>query len=125
MPGPTPDGLLDSLAHPRREEIERLRAALLGIDPELGESVKWNAPSYGYDGEHRLTMRLQPGARVELVLHRGAAKSTAAPPSIDDRGVVRWLAPDRGVVEFADAADMEARLPDVVAVAREWLAATR
>ena len=36
------------------------------------EHVKWNAPSFCYAGVDRVTFRLQPGNRLQLVLHRGA-----------------------------------------------------
>ena len=63
---------LETLEHPRKAEIERLRAIILAADPTLGEQIKWNAPSFGRNGEDRITFRLQPGDKVDLIFHRGA-----------------------------------------------------
>lgn len=118
------DTFLATLDHARIDEVNSLREALRGLDPELNESIKWNAPSYGYGAEHRVTMRLHPGDRVELVLHRGAAKRSDAFAFEDMTGLLRWLAPDRGVVEITDVAMLKERLEDVKTLATAWLAAT-
>lgn len=80
--------------------------------------MKWNAPSYA----DRVTMRLHPGPRVELVLHRGAKPRELAGFTFDDPGGrVAWAAPDRGVVVLTGPADLDDGLTDLV---RRWLAAT-
>lgn len=120
------DEYLDALGHPRIAEIRRLRRAILGADADLVETIKWNAPSFGYPGTDRLTLRLQPGDRLEIVFHRGTAKR-------DDRfafdkdpvGLIAWAAPDRGVVVVKDTQMLEATLPDIVALVKAWLLATR
>lgn len=117
--------MLQGLTHARMADIRTLRELLLSIDSELNESVKWNAPSYGYGADHRLTMRLQPGDRVELVLHRGAKKRSDAFAFSDETALVRWLAPDRGIVEIQDAAVLSERGDDLRKLGRAWLAATR
>jgi hypothetical protein len=33
---------------------------------------KWNAPSFRHAGEDRVTFRLQPGDKLQLIFHRGA-----------------------------------------------------
>jgi hypothetical protein len=59
------DTFLDDLVHPRKAEIEELRAVLLGSSPGMTERVKWNAPSFCVNGDDRITFRLQPGDRME------------------------------------------------------------
>lgn len=125
MAKPSVDDYMAALEHARRDEIEALRSALMPADPDLVETIKWNAPSYGYQGSDRITMRLQPGDRVELVFHRGAAKRDDSFAFEDSTGLVRWATPDRGVVVVTDRAMLDARLADIVALARAWLAATR
>lgn len=121
----TVEHYMASLVHARRDEVEALRATLLAADPDLVETIKWNAPSYGYQGTDRITMRLQPGNRVDLVFHRGAAKRDDAFRFEDPTGLVTWAAPDRGVVAVADRAMLDARLADIITLALAWLAATR
>ena len=119
------DAYLGALRHPRIEEIHLLRHALLDADPDLVETIKWNAPSFGYAGTDRVTLRLQPGDRLEVVFHRGTAKRDDDFAFQDPMGLMAWAAPDRGVVKVTDATMLGERLPDIVALARAWLLATR
>ena len=125
MAAVTVEAFLDASDHSRIEEIRRIRHALLDAESELVETIKWNAPSFGYPGTDRVTMRLQPGDRLEIVFHRGAAKRDDGFSFDDPTGLVVWAAPDRGVVTVTDTAMLEARLPDLVGLAKAWLAATR
>ena len=109
---------VDAMDHPRRAQIERLREAVLAADERLVESVKWNAPSYAI-GEHLVTLRLRPGDRVEVILHRGAApKADGLAPVLDDDRLDR-RAPDRAVRALDADEDPAALVP----LLRQWLAA--
>src|SRR5437867_3042826 len=91
------DGFIAGLTHPRKREIEELRTAILASNSDITEQVMWNAPSFCYRGADRVTFRLQPGNRVELVLHRGA-KARADSDSFefeDPTGLVAWASSDR------------------------------
>jgi hypothetical protein len=44
---------MKSLAHPLKEVVEALRQVLLMADPEIGEEIKWNAPTFFFTGEMR------------------------------------------------------------------------
>ena len=121
---PTVAQYLAGLEHPRKNDIERLRSALLAGDPELGERIKWNAPSFGHDGQDRVTFRLQPGHRFELVLHRGVRQRDDPFLFDDPDGLLTWAASDRGTVRVPDPlSDVEKR--QLLAVLRRWLVATR
>lgn len=120
------EGFLAGSAHGRISEVRALRAALLAGIPGLTERIKWNAPSLGPDGTDRITFRLQPGDRVELVLHRGTSVRTMDGFTFDDvDGLIAWAAPDRGVIVVRDATDLAARTPAIVATCRRWIDATR
>ena len=125
MAAPTVTAFLGNLAHRRKDEIERLRAIILAAVPALGEQVKWNAPSFGLAGEDRITFRLQPGDRVELIFHRGARAKTDAFAFTDPSGLVEWLAPDRGRIGFADMAEIEARAPALTQLVVDWIDVTK
>jgi hypothetical protein len=121
---PTVDEFLADLEHPRVDDIRRIRSGLLAGDAELGERIKWNAPSFGHDGDDRVTFRLQPGNRFELVFHRGVHKRDD-PFSFDDPDhLITWATSDRGVtvVPVETTNDEETRL---LALAHRWLQATR
>jgi hypothetical protein len=109
---------VDAMRHPRRAQIELVREAVLAADDRLIESVKWNAPSYAI-GEHLVTLRLRPGDRVEVILHRGvASRSDVVTPVLDDDRL-DWRAPDRAVRTLAP--DDDPRL--VTALVTQWLTA--
>lgn len=124
---PKVDAFMEELVHRRKPEIERLRRAILAAPIEIEERVKWNAPSFCCGGDDRVTFRLQPGDRVELIFHRGAKKrADAATFTVDDpTGRLRWLTPDRGVVVLADHDDTDDAVADVVALVEAWMLATR
>lgn len=112
---PTVEEFLADLDHPRVDDIRRIRTALLNGDPELGERIKWNAPSFGHDGDNRVTFRLQPRDPCELVFHRGVHKRDD-PFSFEDADqLINWAASDRGttVVPVGMTDDDETRLVDL------------
>lgn len=112
--------------HPRRAELEQLLAVLLESGPGLRAGIKWGGPSVSDGVADRLTFRLQPGDRVELVFHRGV-KPPPAPGFRfpDPSGRLRFAAPDRAVWVFADAADTAACLAALRETAAAWLIAAQ
>ena len=122
----TVDELMAGSDHARIDEVELVRRAILTGVPGVTEQVKWNAPSFCFAGDDRVTFRLQPGDRVELVFHRGTATRTDVDAfTFDDpTGRIVWSTGDRGVVAFTDAADVEASLPAIVTLVDAWMRAT-
>jgi len=45
------DAYIRKLKHPLKEVVESLRQTILNTDPEIGEEIKWNAPTFFYSGE--------------------------------------------------------------------------
>jgi hypothetical protein len=125
MPNRSPevDRFMEGLDHPLKDGIERLRAAILDSNDRITEHIKWKAPSFCYAGEDRVTFRLYPEDRVQLIFHRGAkVKSDAADFAFDDHtGLLRWVANDRAVVALRDAEDAEAKRPALVEVVNRWV----
>lgn len=117
------DEFLDKLSHRRISEIRSLRSILLNVGPEVSERVKWNAPSFCWDADDRITMRLQPGDRLELIFHRGAKPKQAAHFNfVDTTGRIKWVADDRGVLEVEDP---ETESDMLGALAKAWFVATK
>lgn len=118
----TVEEFLSALSHRRIDDIRALRQILLSIDPSVSERIKWNAPSFCWAGDDRITMRLHPGDRLELILHRGVKAKDASTFAFDDpTGRVEWAAPDRGVLRIDDPA---AHSEGIVALAKAWFAST-
>jgi hypothetical protein len=104
---------------------DRLRAIIAAAGPQLIERIKWNAPSFALGDDDRITLGLERKGGVRVVLHRGAkVKDTAGFAFDDPAKLARWLAPDRGVVIFADSAAVEAAADLLSDLCRRWLEAT-
>ena len=116
---------LSGVQHSRKSEVELIRSAILASDPNLSESVKWNAPNFVFDGEDRVTFRLRPGDRVDLILHRGARKRADSESFAfhDTSGMVQWAAPDRGVITIPEGADLDRVLLAILPVIHAWVRA--
>ena len=119
------DGYMAALRHSRKDEIEHLRAIVLGASDGITERVKWNAPSFCWRGDDRVTMRLNPGDRLQLVFHRGAK----ARPADDFRfadlsGLIEWATADRGVLTVTGPDMLRNRASEIAGVVSAWMAAT-
>lgn len=66
------DQYVSALEHPHNETIELVRSAILASNGKITEQIKWNAPGFGLQGDDRVTFRLQPKDRFQIVFHRGA-----------------------------------------------------
>jgi len=124
------DEFLDDLAHPRRAEIDALRAVIRSTDARLTESVKWNAPNFALADVDTgaaadfATLNLRPPTQVRVVLHTGAKVRPGHPELVvdDPEGLLRWLGKDRAIVTFTDLDDIEAKRPAFEAILRAWIA---
>lgn len=45
------DAYMQKLKHPLADVVEALRRIILSTDSEIGEEIKWNAPTFFYAGE--------------------------------------------------------------------------
>ena len=116
------EAFLAGLTHGRIADIEAVRRTIRAAAPGITEQVKWNAPSFGRDGEDRVTMRLHPGDRLELIFHRGAKPRDASGFSFDDpSGRIEWAAADRGIFRVGDP---EEDREIITALVGAWIAAT-
>ncbi|WP_328414874.1 DUF1801 domain-containing protein [Micromonospora sp. NBC_00389] len=119
------DDFMETLNHPLKAGVEELRLAILASNADISEHVKWNAPSFRYNGEDRVTFRLRPADRLQLIFHRGAkVRSDLAEFTFQDpTGLMTWLAPDRGVVTFPDLEAIQSQQAAVVSLVNHWVRA--
>ncbi|MEO7432230.1 MAG: DUF1801 domain-containing protein [Dokdonella sp.] len=115
------DELIGNLDHPLVPDIQALRALILGISPAIGEEIKWNSPSF-HTSEHFATMRLNGKPPLQLILHLGAKKQSIPVGAIEDpHAILKWLGPDRAVVNLPTAESFAQARKPLVAVIRPWL----
>ncbi|MBX3214283.1 MAG: DUF1801 domain-containing protein [Labilithrix sp.] len=119
------EAFLSALSHPFKPGIEELRAAILASDATITERIKWNAPSFCYGGDDRVTFRFPPKGGLQLVLHRGAKSKPPKGFTFDDpSGLVEWAAVDRGVVTMTSFAEVRAKKEALVSLVNAWMRAT-
>jgi hypothetical protein len=117
---------LDELTHPFRQQIDQLRAIILGVSSDIEENIKWNGPNYTVGGQDRITIRVNPAKTMDLILHKGA-KTQAEPEKKllrEDYGLLTWKSNDRAIARFADAASFEKAKPHLAEIVKNWLEAT-
>lgn len=117
------EAFLETLHHPRKAEIQAIRQILLEASPEIGEGIKWNAPSF-HTHEFFATFHLRPRDCVQLIFHRGAKVKdgdvTGEVP--DPAGLTEVLGTDRCTAKFRDMTDVKAKREALTEFVREWIA---
>lgn len=119
------DSYMETLEHRHKPAIETLRRLIMSEVPGLNEHIKWNAPSFGKGDDDRITMRLHPGDRLQLILHRGAKAGADDLFRFEDPDrLITWAAPDRGVITFRDGEDLAQKSGKLPEILRRWVACT-
>ncbi len=109
-----------------RAMLDALRAIVAGAAPDLVEEIKWNAPSFRDDADHKVTLGIERKGGLRVVLHRGTRKLDPLDlRALDTDGIAAWPATDRAVVTLADRAAIDAGESALAALVRRWIAATR
>lgn len=97
------DTFLETLEHPLRDDIVRVRQLIRETVPNVAEAIKWNAPSFALENTFFATFQLRSEDALQLVFHTGAAKRPKPVPitlSEDVQSLVKWLDADRALVTF-------------------------
>lgn len=128
-----PSGLSDvaefmnKLKHPLKEAIETLREVILSSDKKITEHIKWNAPSFCFNGEDRVTLNLSKKECVMIIFHRGAkVKDVKGKETLfeDPTELLQWLSPDRAMVKLLSREDVIVKKAKLKRVVKQWITAT-
>ncbi len=117
------DEFMRALDHPRKKEVEAIRAAILGTDRSISEGIKWNAPSFR-TSEYFATTNLREKKGVGVILHLGAKVRELPRGGVvvdDPEGLLQWLGKDRAMVVFASFEDFRARKAAFERIVRQWI----
>jgi hypothetical protein len=118
------DTLRDNLTTDVRKTVDALREIIASSHSGLAESIKWNAPSFSHNGEHKITLGLTKAGAVQVVIHRGAKKKDATNFSFGDPALLaRWPAKDRGVLIFRDVEEVTSRADTLRELFHNWIEA--
>ena len=114
-------GFMKKLEHPLKKSIEEFREVILSSNKGISEHIKWNAPSFCYNGEDRITFNLRTD-HFMLIFHRGAkAKDNKKFIFNEGEELLEWLAPDRAVVKFYSVEEVKAKKSILKKVVSEWI----
>jgi uncharacterized protein YdhG (YjbR/CyaY superfamily) len=97
----TVDDYMSRLDHPFKAEVQAVREIIKGVNPNITEQVKWNAPSFSYK-DYIATFNLRAQQHVHLIFHNPAIASIRSELLEGDY-------PDRRMTYFADMDDVKAK----------------
>lgn len=120
------DAYMAKLKHPLTDVVAALRKVILSTDREIGEEIKWNAPTFFYSGEMKpadpkeykryiIVFNLFQKDCVRLVVWKGARVN-------DKSGLLEGdYADGRRLAEFSSMAEVKSKKAALQAVIRKWL----
>lgn len=121
----TVEEFLKSLDANKRQQVDALRALILGTEPALEEHIKWNAPSYVLNDEDRITFNvMNKQGVIKLVFHMGATRKEdkkGSPVLKDESGLMEWSSDIRGMITFATIDDIHSNAASLEKIIKEWL----
>lgn len=106
--------------------IEALRQIILSADPEIGEQVKWNSPSFYYTGEMKpFDPKEYKRDIVVMNLHRGhilLVFPTGARVQDTTKLMEGNYTDGRKLIRLKDLEDVKTKKDALINVLRAWLA---
>ena len=63
------DEFMDGLDYPLKAEVQTVRDIIKHANKDITEEIKWNAPSFSYNGEYLVTFNLWEKEHIHLVFH--------------------------------------------------------
>ena len=95
---------MDKLDHPFKAEVQMIREIIKNVNKDITEPIKWNAPSFSYNGEYLVTFNLWEKQKIHLVFHNpviSKVKSKLLEGDYDHRRMAY----------FSDKQDIKAKKP--------------
>lgn len=120
------DAYMGKLKHPLTKVVEGLRQIILSTHKEIGEEIKWNAPTFFYSGKMKPTnpkeyrryivvFNLYQKDCIRLVFPSGAKVG-------DKSGLLEGdYADGRRLAMFYSVKDVKSKEKDLRAVIRKWM----
>jgi hypothetical protein len=106
------DDLLGKLDHPFKKEVQFVREIIKGVDKDIEEEWKWNAPSFSYKGHYLVTFNLWEQKRIHLVFHNPEIVNIKS-------AILEGDYPTRRMAYFTDVNDIKAKKPELERVIKE------
>lgn len=104
---------MTALEYPLKAKVQALRKIIHGVNKNITEQIKWNAPSFSYKG-YLVTFNLHDPKQVRLIFHNGILLH-------DDSGLLQGDYPDRRLAYFFNLQEVKAHQPALEKILREWI----
>lgn len=113
---------IENVKHPLKQEIVALRDIILSANADITEHIKWNAPSFCYNDEDRVTMNFHKQDRIVLVFHRGAKVKDSTDFHFEDAsGLMEWASKDRALATFRTMQEIEDHTDALKNIVSRWM----
>jgi uncharacterized protein YdhG (YjbR/CyaY superfamily) len=112
----------------RKPLAEALLKAILEACPTLTETIKWNAPSFCYNGKDRMTLMLHKKDSVGLILHTGVKpKEDKKAPHLytDDTELLEWNSNIRATISFSELPEFLSKRNLFKKAVERWIEETK
>ncbi|MCW5713038.1 MAG: DUF1801 domain-containing protein [Bauldia sp.] len=98
--------------NPQKPLVLEIRRTILAADRRIGETIKWQTPTFVYKGN---LASFQPRAKkfASLLFHTGASIAGDFPMLEGGVSVARYM-------RFSDLADVAAKAPDLRRIVKAW-----
>lgn len=116
---------IENTQHPMKKEIEVLCDIIGNSGVDLTQHIKWNAPSFCYMGDDRITLKLNSHNSVDLVFHRGSKVKTIPTEKLIEEStqLLKWITNDRGIVSFSSLDDIQTNKESLIDIIKKWVVA--
>lgn len=118
---------LDSQTLPLRNEIEKIRSCILHAHNQVTENIKWNGPNYSVNQQDRITLRIHPPSKLQIIFHRGAKKQEQPAQKLIsvEHPFLSWKENDRAVMTFQTVEQIDENSSFLSEFAHQWIEATQ
>ncbi len=100
--------------HPMNDVVEEVRKIIKGVNPDILEEVKWNAPSFSYK-DYIATFNLRDKSQVHLIFH---AKRT---PEVKSELLEGNYPDGRRMTYFHGMEDVKAKRAELERIVKELI----
>jgi len=103
---------MEKLDHPFKAEVQMIREIIGNVNKDITEQIKWNAPTFSYNGEYLVTFNLRATEHIHLVFHNSRL------PSIQSE-LLEGDYEDRRMAYFVDLKDIRAKKAELERVIKQ------
>ena len=122
------DTFIANLPSQVKKDVQHLREIIKSVDDNLTEQIKWNAPSFGQEGDDRITFNLMPKGGYRIIFHLGAKLKIEKPKTNiinDTSGLLKWPSTDRAILTLKNREEISAHENAIKQLSSDWLAASK